>query len=98
MSQETYLANYTYSYFVNVQGKCTYVCSYVRTANQLLLMFEGTSYGCSDGYAVVTDSNWTLLCPPTEDVVLQSSLIINDDLPDTLAPSMRISIYNLVNY
>ena len=78
---------------------CVYICSYACTANQLLLLsFKGTPYGCSDGYAVVTDSNWTLLCPPTEEVVLQSSLVINDELPDILAPPMRISIYNLVNY
>ena len=64
--------------------------------NHLLLTFKGTPLGCSDGYAVVTDSNWTLLCPPTEEVVLQSSLVINEDLPD--APSMRIGIYNLVKY
>ena len=87
VSQETYLADNNYSYVVYVQSKCTYA-----NANQLLLTFKGTPYGCSDGHAVVTDGNWTLLCPPTEEVVLQTSLVINDDLPDTLAPAMRIGI------
>lgn len=53
---------------------------------------EGIPYQCSDGHAVITNSNWTFSCPPTNEVVFHSSLIINDTLPDTLVPSKLTGI------
>ena len=45
------------------------------------MSFAGSSYNCSDNHAIITDKNWTLLCPPVEEVALQASLIIDDELP-----------------
>ena len=59
---------------------------------------EGTPYQCSDGHAVITNSNWTFSCPPTDEVVFYSSLIINDTLPDILAPSKLTGIYSFEDH
>ena len=65
---------------------------------QLLLICEGTPYQCSDGHAVITNSNWTFSCLPTDEVVFYSSLIINYTLPDILVSSKLTSIYSFEDH
>jgi len=38
-------------------------------------------YGCEDDVALATASNWVVSCPPTEDIVLRSPVIMTK-LPD----------------
>jgi len=54
---------------------------YVSYSNHLSLLLTGSFYNCSDYRGIITDSNWTVFCPPTEEVAFQSILIINGDLP-----------------
>ena len=61
-------------------------CSIV---NYLLLV--GSLYNCSDHQAIITDSNWTVLCPPTKEVAFQALSLINDELP-ILSPFEEIGI------
>ena len=57
--------------------------------NMYINLFAGSLYNCSDHRAIVTDSNWAVLCPPTEEVASQSLSLINDELP-RLSPSKEI--------
>ena len=59
--------------------------------NTYTYLLAGSLYNCSDHRAIVTDSYWTVLCPPAEEVALQSLSLINDELP-MLSPSKEIGI------
>ena len=69
--------------------------TYIYIVKYLLVMciylFAGSLYNCSDHRAIVTDSYWTVLCPPTEEIALQTLSLINDELP-ILSPSKEIGI------
>ena len=47
---------------------------------------------CRDGNAVITESNWVVLCPPTDDVSSQAAVPVPGEPPELL-PSEEIGMY-----
>ena len=46
------------------------------------------NYQCEDGHALITDDNWALFCPPNEEVVSRSTMVLN--MAPVLSPSVTI--------
>ena len=58
----------------------------------VIMHFSDRSYVCRDGHAVITNSDWVVLCPPTEDVTSQSTIIIPGE-PSEPLPSEEIGMH-----
>lgn len=54
--------------------------------------FPDRSHACRDGHAVITDSDWVILCPPSEDVTSQATVPILGE-PHGLLPSEEIGTH-----
>ena len=70
---------------------------YVLTCTNKFIYFPDSQYNCSDHHAIITDSEWTMLCPPTEEVTLQS-LSINSDEQPVSSPFEEIGILTTYVY
>ena len=54
------------------------------------VIFTDKTYECKDGHALIIDSNLTLLCPPNEEMLLQSPSVLNR-MP-SLLPVIRVGV------
>ena len=54
------------------------------------VIFTDKTYECKDGHALIIDSNLTLLCPPNEEMLLQSPSVLNR-IP-LLLPVTRVGV------
>ena len=59
----------------------------------VLYLHVDTPYGCQDGHALLTNSSWTVLCPPSKEVALRS-LAVSDNMP-VLTNAARIGNLSL---
>ena len=62
-----------------------YPCSHIYI-NHLVYLDE--NYQCEDGHALITDDSWVLFCPPNEEVVSRSTMVLN--MAAVLSPSVTI--------
>lgn len=51
---------------------------------------------CRDGNAVITESSWVVLCPPTDDVSSQAAVPVPGEPPELL-PSEEIGMYKITS-
>ncbi|XP_065916878.1 uncharacterized protein [Dysidea avara] len=63
----------------------------INDTNQYVVYLEDSPHGCEDGVALATADNWVVSCPPTEDIVSRSPVIMTE-LPD-LSPSNEIDYH-----
>ena len=57
------------------------------------MKWKDENYQCDDGHALITDNNWVLLCPPNDEIVSLSPMVLNE-IP-SLSPSIAIGEYHI---
>lgn len=62
-----------------------------------VITFPDRSHVCRDGHAVITDSSWVVLCPSTEDVTSQATIIVPGE-PPQLLQSREIGTHTKITF
>ena len=93
VAQEAYTFNDSDKYALKFDGmpSHTYIISAYMFATLFYVNWTDKHYQCEDGHALVTDNNWILSCPPNEEIISRSLLVLN--MIPSLSPSTTIGEY-----
>ena len=90
-----YVSNKQHIHKTTTTTSISYICKvrkHFLNVHVYVNHFIDRSHVCRDGHAVITDSSWVVLCPPTADVTSQAAAPVSGDPPELL-PSEEIGTY-----